>query len=164
MPESSKPRVTGIVNTFLVLSIVSVLSSCKAAPEQQVRDNAADQELSRVGAPIRFFDLNLYLTIIDTIPEPAGSFGDISRLSSGGRLNFSMPDSGMVRVSFYDASGLRLRVYPDTLYAVPGSHPVTISASDTLSDSLVSGVYTCRIQAGDSTFERQFEIPDQPSK
>lgn len=162
MSDSNKPCGTGIAAALLILLSVSVLSSCKSAPQTQVADKPADQELGRAGAPIRFFDLNLYFTIIDTLPESASGTDGISPLNSGGRLHFVLPDSGMVRVSFRDASGRSLRVYPDSAYPVPGSHPITISASDTLADSLVSGVYTCRILSDDSTFERQFAIPDQP--
>jgi hypothetical protein len=162
MSESNKPRVTSIGIAMLIVSCVTVLSSCKSAPETQVADKPADQELGRAGAPIRFFDLNLYLTITDSLAEATNATDGISPLSSGGRLNFALPDSGMVRVSFRDASGRSLRVYPDSVYPVPGSHPITISANDTLADSLVSGVYTCRIVSDDSTFERQFAVPDQP--
>lgn len=157
-------RITGIIGMFLALSLATTFAACKSVPEQQVHKDAADQTLGRSGAPIRFFDLNLYLTISDSATDAATPADGISSLNSGGRLTFVLSDSGMVRVAFRDGAGRSLRVYPDSVYPVPGSHPITISASDTLSDSLTSGIYTCRVLAGDSTIERQFEIPDQPSK
>ncbi len=159
-----KPRVNGIGGLLLAATLTTMLASCKSVPEEQARESTADQALGRSGAPIRFFDLNLYLTISDSLPEPDLSDERIAPLSAGGRIHFTLLDSGIVRASFYDAMGSRLRVYPDSLFPVPGSHPITISRSDTLSDSLTSGVYVCRIVAGDSTFERQFEIPDPSSK
>jgi hypothetical protein len=153
----NKSRVADIGGTLVIVLFVSVLSSCKATPETQVVDKAGDQELSQSAAAIRFFDLTLYLTTSDSLQnESTGT------LSSGVRLNFAVPDSGTVRVSFQGPSGGDLRVYPDSLYPVPGSHPITISPSDTLADSLVTGIYTCRVLAGDSTFEKSFMLPADP--
>ena len=159
-----KPCVTGMGRLLLAASLATLSASCKSAPEEKARESTADQTLGRSGAPIRFFDLNLYLTIGDSLPETETYDEKIAPLRAGGRIHFTLPDSGIVRASFYDGMGSRLRVYPDSLFPVPGSHPITISQSDTLSDSLTSGVYICRIVAGDSTLERQFEIPDPSLK
>jgi len=77
--------------------------------------------------------------------------------STSTRVRYTIPAKGHVVLSIYDSSG-RLVNQLDSGMTAAGSHTVTWTGRDTSGRELPSGIYFCRLQAGDATATRKMTL------
>jgi hypothetical protein len=109
---------------------------------------------------IRFGVYGIPTSDVPEVPRPPSTrllVAHPNPFRSATRISFKTPAGGHATLTVYDVAGRHVRTLVDAPLP-PGSHDVTWDASDEMGRRVVSGLYFCRVTAGEYTEARKLVV------